>query len=177
MEQEQESTGEVRTFQSDFSSLKELSALKKKNQSLPKLDQPVDLINFEMLEAELLNQRILPKASETLSQKIRHEVNLLSWHAKRLGISTDDIRFLVDVPAMLLKINSTENSSSSFNPTYLDLFASFILGKFDNANNPYEAGLNLVLKAILNTHSEGVLDQTTCILPISKSDFFKLIKN
>ncbi len=177
MDQELERTAVLEGVKND--SIKELASIQtlksgiESGAAFPKLSEPIAVVKFEMLEAELLNQRILPKTHETLSQKIRHEVNLLSWHAKRLGVDIQSINFLVDVPRLILKLSSQDMSPSTSSLAYLELFSDYIQGKFDSTSNKYEEGLNLVLNAILNSKQDKVLDQNTCILPISKTDFFK----
>lgn len=157
-------------------SLRSLMSSIESGKRLSKLTEPVELVKFEMLEAELLNQRILPKTNETLSQKIRHEVNLLSWHAKRLGVDTNLIKFLIDVPKLIIELsNSDTTKNNSASMEYLELFADFILGKFDSASNTYEEGLNVVLKAILKSKDDNLLDHKVCILPTTKAEFFKLL--
>lgn len=159
----------------DHTGLSTLKSSIEAGKKISKLNEPIEVVKFEMLEAELLNQRILPKTNETLSQKVRHEVNLLSWHAKRLGIDTQTIKFLVDVPRLIVKLSTTDTNTTAASLSYLELFADFIQGQFDNASNTYEEGLNVVLKAILKSQSDSILDSKVCILPTSKAEFFKLL--
>jgi hypothetical protein len=180
MDQELDRTQGISDFASadliKYPSLNRIQKLLESNKKLPKLSDPIELVKFEMLEAELLNQRILPTTNETLSQKIRHEVNLLAWHAKRYGIESEDINYLVDVPRFILKLSAQDSNIGGPDLSYLELFADFILGKFDNANNSYEEGLNVVIKAILKSKDDHLLDKINCNLPISKTEFLKLIK-
>ncbi len=150
---------------SKFSNILELSKFLEienlETNTILKLSSPISIDQLEMLEAELHNQGILSKTIETISQRVRHDAGLLGWHARRFGISPNQIEFLVDVPKYIIKKAQEleeETKSSTQNSTlfprelsYLDQFSSFILGKFDNTENKYEDALNVVLNVLIKS--------------------------
>ncbi len=148
---------------------------------LKHLLQPITFQAVEMLEAELLNQRILLKRQasvQTIAQQLAHEAGIWTWRALRLGIPTDAIRFEVHLPQYLLSKGSelissieslsvcsddsivhspsSQTKSKNLAPAltaqlqYLNLFAAYLTGKYENTDSRYQRGLNLVLKTLCN---------------------------
>lgn len=176
----------------NFNNLKELSIKRSKNELLKVISSPIRLIDFEMLEAELLNQGILPKVSETLSQILIREVSHLKWTTRHFFKTDNQLELYIDVPLYLLKkadqnleTSLAENISIDFLSTqdlsYLEQFAAYLLGEYEETNNSYEKGLNLILKTIrsgnsanesINKDSNGL---TKVILPVSQKSLIKTL--
>ena len=169
--------------------------------------QPISLEGLEMLEAELLNQQILIQRDasfQTLSQQLNHEVSVWSWRAVRLGMHSKEMFFEVNLPnyilskaAELLSVSKrssesllaarelqTPGSNSSlvlFRLQYLELFAAYLIGKYEKASSRYQRGLNLVLKTLC--HRTAVLREQEAKnlcrvqLPTTLRSFMAHLKN
>ena len=186
----------------------------------------IDADQFEMLEAELQNQGILPRVSNSsykLSQRASYDAQFWRWRAKRYGAQNVELRFLVDVPKFILSrseeiLEALDNNEfakesaaeqtllqrasargeSTLNPTselrYLDQFAAYVMGEFDDSTNRYHQGLNLVLKVLsISTRppsETGSMVQErvenisgvphfrlTATLPLDKEEFFYCLKS
>jgi hypothetical protein len=157
-------------------------------QSTP-VSHPLSIEELEMLEAELINQGILTPDVDALSKRVRREISLLLWNAKRTGASTGEINFKIDLMSFIVfEVNKLcpDELCSHHNThplrqkmknelRYLDQFASYLTGAFEEPRSGYEKGLNVVLKAIMKTHETEKTHTPDIIMPISKQEFMKKI--
>lgn len=166
---------------------------------------PLSLEQLEMFEAELSNQDLLRRRSDSvraLHQHAAHQINLLLWRAKRLGHSTESYEFLIDIPYYILECSifmlknlstgrendsdmymsrgtflgwSAENSTKLlYDLNYLDDFATYLLGAFNDQNSRYHKGLDLVLN-VLKRNSATSASHLQITLPISADEFTRHI--
>ncbi len=168
-----------------------LCSLFSNNYPLPKspIAYPLSIEELEMLEAELINQGILNTEVNALSKRVRREISLLLWSGKRHNVSHSDINFKIDLRSFIkfevLKLSTASDLGSTVSYTlkqklknelaYLDQFAAYLNGAFEEPRSGYERGLNLVLKAIMKTNQR---DETrlSFTLPISKNDFIRILE-
>ena len=163
------------------------------NSDIEILPHPIKLLDFEMLEAELVNQGILPKTNETLSQSIAREVSHLKWTASNYRKENTEFTLLVDVPTYVIKkaiqnLELIDNNGFSLDflsnkeITYLEQFAAYLNGEYESASNTYEKGLNLILRTIKSSglivdHNEDNSKSINIILPIDKKNFMQRISS
>ena len=100
----------------DFTGIEKLESLlalstsnDSKRLSLPKQLyelREIDIDSLEMIEAELVNQGILPRTSGqqfSIAQHAMHLISILRWRAVRSGAkNTDQIEFRINVPEYIL---------------------------------------------------------------------------
>ena len=169
-------------FEATGLSLIELPKLEQKLKSglMPEiLEAPISANQFQMLEAELVNQgllRISSDLSTLISQQAAKDTSLWRWRILRINPKIENTQILIDVPRFILDkakqileiekrkreghflkhISTKEDFQSApiFSRTqlsniyYLESFAAFINGAFEEVQSKYEKGLNVVLKAL-----------------------------
>lgn len=160
--------------------------------------KPLDIEQLEMLEAELQNQNILPKLSDSclsLAQHALHEKNIWRWCARRYGFNSLNIRFVIDIAKYIIRcgeeilsISTDEVEVTLHGPTseyrksveqiqYLDTFADYLTGSMENNQNRYQRGLNLLLKTLAYSPPfQKTPPHLVVCLPIEKKDFLKLLR-
>jgi hypothetical protein len=82
-------------FEDDLAQLKEISA------EVP----PLTLVTLEMLEAELLNENLLPElplSCPNLSQLAANELLLFRWRLQRLSLAESDFSIRFSAPKLIL---------------------------------------------------------------------------
>jgi hypothetical protein len=146
---------------------------------------------LEMLEAELINQGILIPNVDTLSKRARHEISLLLWYGKKVNISSELFDFRISINNFI-KHEIEKNCLPDFESTnssmmqmrqksrneldYLEQFAGYLNGEFENPKSRYEKGLNVVLKAITKTSAPIPSDKIQCTLPLTRQEFISLVQ-
>jgi hypothetical protein len=147
---------------------------------------------LEMLEAELINQGILIPNVDTLSKRARHEISILLWHGKKVNIQSDLFDFRISIKD-LIRHEIEKNCLPDFESTnssmmqmkqksrneldYLEQFAGYLNGEFENPKSRYEKGLNVVLKAITKTCAPVSSDKIKCTLPLTRQEFISLVND
>lgn len=146
-----------------------------------------------------------------LAQHVLHEANIWRWRAQRFGVEGSNLVFNIDLPAYVVyraeelmcvqhesmfetnlagQLHRNDSWWGSLETLgsviaeihYLNRFAAYLLGVFDEAANGYQRGLNLVLK-VLSREIEQELeveadksDKLMITLPHSKREFFSRLK-
>lgn len=166
------------------------------------------LLQLEMLEAELTNQGILASSSEhpfSLVRQALHETDVWRWRARRLGFDAKQLRFLLCLPHYVVfyaeqLLNDLESASEGTSRIgsqswhhrydkqsgvlhelkYLERCAAYLCGAFENTEDRYQRGLNLVLKAICLGSRQATTDDEqgllTMTLPLRKQDFYAALR-
>ena len=151
---------------------------------------------LEMLEAELTNQSIVnpnPERTVTLAQFALLEMNTLRWRALRSGCDSNLLAFRIDLTrylsrmalglihpttpqeqALFWRAGLTGQDRVDAELAYLENFASFLNGGFENAENRYQQGLNVVLRVL--SSSQPAADDPSIILPIPLTEFLSAIR-
>lgn len=179
-----------------------------------RLTSDLSLEGLEMLEAELRNQGILPKHIPGVTQRALREASVLRWKARRGGVDEARLTFFVNISRYLTTlgthlterdpVTSSEDANlfylgadswyskrlpeheRSAQLAYLEAFASYLIGTFDQTSNRYERGMNLVLK-VLNLRAtprreaaDGANDEAHAAipvtLPIETDEFLRLLR-
>ena len=178
-----------------------------------RLTSDLTLDGLEMLEAELRNQGILPTLAPGLTQRALREASVLRWKARRSGVDESRLTFFVNISRYLTALGThlteqqverhadeenlfylgTDSLYSKRLPeseraaqlAYLEAFASYLIGTFDQTSNRYERGMNLVLKVLSlrakpRAESKGANDeahdQIPVTLPIESEEFVRLMR-
>lgn len=153
------------------------------------ISEPIKIIDFEMLEAELINQGILPHIGSKLSQSISREVNNLTWTTKSMQRDERSLSLFIDIPNYLIKRAAQNLELIEINGynvdylskqelSYLEHFARYLNGAYETVNNSYEKGLNLILHTIKSNgcrkKSEDNSETIVITLPVDKKNLAKL---
>jgi len=160
------------------------------NKDKSPIKQPLSIEELEMLEAELLNQGIISAKSDALSKRVRREIALLIWNGKRNSSNFSSPNFRIELKSFIkfetIKLTTLNDNlkDQQIAPKiklkqdlkYLDEFAAYLNGAFENTKSSYEKGLNLVLRAIMKT-TEEIDENLSFILPISKAEFIRKINS
>lgn len=147
----------------------------------------------------------------SLAQHLEHEANVWRWRAQRFGVDSGTLQFNVDLPRYVLwraeelingldeeTLGDIENHLQRSDAWtlrferqgtvlaelhYLNGFAAYLSGMFDEASNRYQRGLNLVLKVLCSKAEEGYTEvpaqngSLLITLPIGKREFAALLKD
>ena len=158
------------------------------------LSAPLTLVEFEMLEAELRNQGILPKTKETISQNLEIELTHLQWLVRNHLKENEELLPFINVPNYLFKktisnieilttLTSNAEDSKLEEFKYFEQLAAYINGEYEEVSNPFEKGLNVVLKTIrsgTNSIENGDSElnkQIKIILPVDRKNLIKQVAN
>ena len=168
-------------------------------QPLSQIPFPMGLEQVEMLEAELLNQRILrAKENEAriVSHRALHNMAYWQWKAERHGVKSSALSFAIDLPKFIIRRahellhieddlsreeeylrashQHTQGKSlrvkASIELAYVEQVAQYLNGCFEQANNRYEQGLKVVLYAISATPIQDS-QKTLLTLPLTTQEF------
>lgn len=172
---------------SDFPNLATLLATQRElsatNLDAPKKN-PISIEALEILEAELTNQGILPKAEEhalRVSQLASYESSMLRWRARRAGypsihlaFSVSLIRYVASIAEEMVEIVRRARASQahplgpvvlrsitahprqlSGQLSYLEAYAAYLNGSYELPETSYQKGLNTLLKVLSTAESNA----------------------
>lgn len=152
-------------FSGDYPRLNDLSQPARLNLA------PLTLNQLEMLEAELINQGLLPVSEERIAEAALRQIALFRWKARRFGANQAVIDYRIDLPRFILAL-ATElaesNGEGQYSLTqlgrslnrearlnYLEDMAAFLLEQDQPTQNSYQRGLRLILR-ILQTPERDI---------------------
>ncbi len=92
----------------------------------------------------------------------------------------NDSPSLISQPSNAWRINLGNKSQVTEKLEYLDSFAAYLLGNFNEARDKYQRGLNIVLKSLLGHEQQEARlpskEKLTLTLPLTSNNFFDKLK-
>ena len=113
--------------------------------------------------------------------------------AEKIALFVAELERQPDTDSRLYFVQSRHTSTVAFNTeeealselSYLDAFAAYLTGAFDESENSFQRGLNLILKTLTSRSSESDVTMSAdnesievrVTLPVSNQHFFRRLKS